>query len=105
MIVSEDRASGLKFVVDFGHGDDVAVAGEHGGGAADGRGDLEDFGVENDAGVAAWGGGADDVSPHGACGCVERDELVIDNDHVSSEILCCSDSMRISMSGCAGPVG
>ena len=74
-------------MVDLGHGDDVAVAGEHGGGAADGGGDLEDFGVEDDAGVAAGCGGADDVGPHGAGGGVQGDVFVVDDDHFSSE--CC----------------
>ena len=43
LVVGEDGAGGLGFVVDLGHGDDVAVASEHRCGAADGRGDLEDF--------------------------------------------------------------
>ncbi len=74
--------AGFELVVDLGHGDDVAVAGEHGGGAADGRGDLEDLGVEDDAGIAAGRGGADDVGAHGAVGGVEGDVLVVDDDHV-----------------------
>ncbi len=81
LVVGEDGAGGFELVVDLGHGDDVAVAGEHGGGATDGRGDLEDFGVEDDAGVAAGGGGADDVGPHGTVGGVEGDVLVVDDDH------------------------
>ena len=72
LVVGEDGAGGFELVVDLGHGDDVAVAGEHGGGAADGRGDLEDLRVEEDAGVAAGRGGADDVGPHGAGGSVAR---------------------------------
>ncbi len=82
LIVGEDGAGGFELVVDLGHGDDVAMTSEHGGGAADGRGDLEDLGVEDDAGIAARGGGADDVGPHGAVGGVERDVLVVDDDHV-----------------------
>jgi hypothetical protein len=81
LVVGEDGAGRLELVVDLGHGDDVAVAGEEGGGAADGGGDLEDFGVEDDAGVAARGSGADDVGAHGAGGSVERDVLVVDDDH------------------------
>ena len=63
LVVGEDGSGGLELVVDLGHGDDVSVAGEHRGGAADGRGDLEDFRVEDDSGVATgcgWGG---------LCGC------------------------------------
>jgi hypothetical protein len=84
LVVGEDGAGGFELVVDLGHGDDVTVAGEHGGGAADGRGDLEDLGVEDDAGVTARCGGANDVGPHGAVGGVECDVLVVDDDHVSS---------------------
>lgn len=83
LVVGKDGASGFELVVDLGAGDDVAVAGEHGGGAADGRGDLEDLGVEDDAGVTAGAGGADDVSAHGAVESVERDVLVVDDDHFS----------------------
>jgi len=86
LVVGEDGAGGFELVVDLGHGDDVAVTGEHGGGAADGRGDLEDFGVEDDAGIAAGGGGTDDVGPHWAVGGVERDVFVVDDDHVSSDV-------------------
>jgi hypothetical protein len=53
LVVGEDGACGFEFVVDLWHGDDVAVAGEHGGGAADGGGDLKD--VEDDAGPGAAG--------------------------------------------------
>ena len=81
LVVGEDGAGGLVLVVDLGHGDDVAVAGEHGGGAADGGGDLEDFGVEDDAWVTAGGGGADDVGAHGAGGSVQGDIFVVDDDH------------------------
>jgi hypothetical protein len=83
LIVGEDGAGGFELVVDLGHGDDVAMTGEHGGGAPDGRGDLEDLGVEDDAGVAAWGGGADNVGPHGALGGIQSDVFVVDDDHVS----------------------
>ena len=41
LVVGEDGAGGFGLVIDLGHGDDVAVAGQHGGGAADGCGDLE----------------------------------------------------------------
>jgi hypothetical protein len=81
LVVGEDGAGGFELVVDLGHGDDVAVAGEHGGGAVDGGGDLEDLRVEDDSGVAAGGGGADDVGAHGTAGSVECDVLVVDDDH------------------------
>ena len=81
LVVGEDGAGGFVLVVDLGHGDDVAVAGEHGGGAANGGGDLEDFGVEDDAGVAAGGGGADDVGAHGAGGGIQGYVFVVDDDH------------------------
>jgi hypothetical protein len=87
LVVGEDGAGGFELVVDLGHGNDVAVAREHGGGAADRRGDLEDFGVEDDAGIAAGRGGADDVGSHGAVGGVERDVFVVDDDHVASRLL------------------
>jgi hypothetical protein len=77
LVVGEDGAGGFELVVDLGHGDDVAVAGEHGGGAADGRGDLEDLGVEDDAGVAAGRGGADDVGAHGAVWGCRGDVFVV----------------------------
>ncbi len=81
LVVGEDGAGGLELVVDLGDGDDVAVAGEHRGGAADGRGDLKDLGVEDDAGVAAGGGGAHDVGAHGAEGGGEINVLVVEDDH------------------------
>ena len=81
MVVGENGAGGFELMVDLWHGDDVAVACKHGGGAADGSGDLEDLGVEDDAGVAAGGGRADNVRAHGAIGSVERNVLVVDDDH------------------------
>ncbi len=81
LVVGEDGAGGFGLVVDLGHGDDVAVACEHGGGAADGGGDLKDLGVEDDPGIAAGRGGTDDVGPHGAGGGVQRNVFVVDDDH------------------------
>ena len=81
LVVGEDGAGGLELVVDLGHGDDVAVAGEQGGGATDGGGDLEDLRVEDDAGVATRGSGADDVGAHGTAGGIERNVFVVDDDH------------------------
>src|SRR6266550_6649469 len=37
LVVGEDGAGRFGLVVDLGHGDDVAVAGQHGCGATDGR--------------------------------------------------------------------
>ena len=68
-------------MIDLGHGDDVAVAGEHGGRATDGCGDLKDFRVEDDAGITAGCGGAHDVGAHGAGGGVEGYVFVVDDDH------------------------
>lgn len=81
LIVGEDGAGGFELVVDLGHGDDVAVAREHGGGAADGAGDLKDLRVEDDAGIFAGGGGAEDVGAHGTKGSREFYLLVIEDDH------------------------
>ena len=82
LVVGEDGAGGLEFVVDLRARDDVAVAGEESGGAADGGGDLEDFRVEDDARVAAAvAGGAQDVSAHGAGGCGEVDWRIFDEGH------------------------
>ena len=81
LVVGKDGAGGFEFVINLGHGDDVAVAGQQGGRAPDGRSDLEDLGVEDDAGVASGSRGADDVRPHGAVGGVECDKFVVDDDH------------------------
>ncbi len=43
LVVGEDSTGGLRLVIDLGHGDDVAVPCEHGSGAVDGGGDLEDL--------------------------------------------------------------
>ena len=68
-------------MIDLRHGYDVAVASKHGGGAADRRSDLKDLRIENDAGITAGCGRADDVGAHRAVGSVEGDVLVIDDDH------------------------
>ena len=48
----------------------------------DGSGDLEDLGVEDDAGIASGGGGADDVRAHGAARSGQVYVFVADDDHV-----------------------
>src|ERR1700723_706503 len=68
LVIGEDGTGGFGLVVNLRHCYDVAVAGEHGSGAADGGGDLEDLRVEDYAGIAAGCGGADDVGPHGTGG-------------------------------------
>jgi len=81
LVIGEDGSRGLELVVDLGHGDDVSVAREHGRSAADGGGDLEDFGVKDDAGVATGSGGTDDVGSHGAVRSGELYCFLVDNDH------------------------
>lgn len=68
LIVGEDGAGGFVFVVDFGDGDDEAVAGEKGGRATDGAGDLENLRVEDEAGIAAERGGLEKMRAHRAGG-------------------------------------
>lgn len=81
LVVGEHGAGGFVFVVHLGKCDDDAVAGEHGRGATDGCGDLEDLRVENNAGVLAWRGGANDVGAHGAGWGGEVDILGVDDGH------------------------
>src|SRR5271169_3285818 len=78
LVVGEDGAGGFGFVIDLGHRDDVAVACEHRGGAADGGCDLKNFGVEDDPRVASGCSGADDVGSHGPGGGAQGDVLVVD---------------------------
>src|SRR5437667_10425091 len=75
LVVGDDGADGLQLVENFRCGDDEAVAGEEGGGAADGAGDLENFGEEEQAGISAIGGGAEDVSSHDAGWSLEIDSF------------------------------
>jgi hypothetical protein len=86
LVVSEDFPGRLEFVVDLRDGNDVAVTGEHGRGAADGSGDLEDLGPEEDARVLAACNRAGDVSPHGAVRGGELDEFFGDYHGGSSTI-------------------
>src|SRR5947208_2231003 len=78
LIVGNDGAGGLELVEDFGDGDDKAMAGEEGGGAANGAGDLEDFGEEEQAGIFSVGGGTENVGAHGAGGGGEVDGFFFD---------------------------
>jgi hypothetical protein len=48
----------------------------------DGSGDLEDLGVEDDAGIASGGGGTDNMGAHGAAGSGQIYVFVTDDDHV-----------------------
>ena len=81
LVVGEDLSGRDELVIDLGDGYDVTVAGEHGGGAADGGGCLEDLGVEKDGGVAAGGRGAQDVGAHGAVRGGELYVFAVDDDH------------------------
>src|SRR5712672_1581419 len=78
LVVGDDGAGGFELVENFRHGDDEAVAGEKRGGAADGAGDLEDFGEEEQAGIFAVGGGTKDAGAHGAGGGGEFDNFFFD---------------------------
>ena len=69
LIVGEGYSGGFVLVVDLRHGDDVAVPGEHGAGAADRTRDLEDLREEDDARILSAGCGPDDVGAHRARGC------------------------------------
>src|SRR3984885_12167686 len=86
LVVGEDSPGRLELVVDLGDGDDVAVTGEHGRHAADGAGDLEDLGPEDDAGILAGRNRAGDVSPHGSVGSGEIDEFFGDDHGRASTI-------------------
>lgn len=81
LVVGEHGAGGEEFVIDFRHGDDEPVAGEEGGGATDGRGDLENLGIENEAGVTSGAGGAKDHAAHGTAGSGEIYEVGFTNGH------------------------
>ena len=85
LVVGEDGAGGFVFVVNLGDGDDEAVAGEERGGAADRRGDLEDFGKQEQAGIAAGRRGAVDGGTHGTGGREEVDEFGIFDGHGKGE--------------------
>lgn len=74
LVVGEDGAGGFVLVVNLGHGDDEAVAGQQRGGAADGAGDLEYLGVEQEAGIATGRGGLVHVRAHRTGGGGEVDE-------------------------------
>jgi hypothetical protein len=81
LVVLEDLSGGFELVIDLRDGDDVAMSGEHGGGAADGRGDLKDLGVQKYSGIFAFGGGAEDMGSHGAVGSREVCVFAVDDDH------------------------
>ena len=97
LVVGEDSAGSFEFMINLGDCDDVTVAGEQGCGAADGAGELENFGVEDQGGVLAGGGGLEEVSAHGTCGGGEVDEgFRLDGHELSgfstgaiSDVFCC----------------
>src|SRR5271156_3340971 len=81
LVIGEHGAGRFEFVIDLGDGDDVSMTREHGRGAADGAGYLEDFGIEDDSGILAWGCRPDDVGAHGAVGGGKLHLFIADYDH------------------------
>jgi hypothetical protein len=81
LVVGEDGAGGLEFVVDLRNGDEEAVPGEKRGGAADGARDLKDFGVKEYARVFPFRDRAEEMRSHRAGWGRQIDKFVIFDDH------------------------
>lgn len=86
LVVGENGVGGQVFVVDLGQGDDEAMAGEKGGGAADGRGELENLRVKQQPRVAAGCGGTQHERAHGAGRGGQIDEFGFAQGHVWAKL-------------------
>ncbi len=84
LVISENSASGLEFVVNLWAGDDVPVTSEKGRHPADWRRDLEDLRIQNKCRESASGFRSQDVRSHGAGRRIERYCLTINNRHRDS---------------------
>ena len=88
LIVGEDAASRLKLMPDFGHGNDISVACEQSGGAADRSGGLKNFRVKQDAGITPLSLRAENESPHWAGGSGEVNEFGVFDRHGAARLIC-----------------
>ena len=88
LVVEPENGPGrLDAVVDLRHGDDEAVAGEPHGPAQSRLGELEDVGVEDDAGVRAAPSRRGEERPH------------LPSVHRDLDVLACEDHPRILSHG------
>ena len=81
LIVGQHSSRRLQLVIHLGNSDNIAMAGNKGGKAADGAGGLEDLGKQNDRGILSLGHGAKHVGPHRARWGGKIDGCLLLNDH------------------------
>ena len=68
LIIGQHRSRRLQLMINLRRRDYVSLSGEHGCGPPDGRRDLEDFRIENNAGIFPGGRWPEDVRAHGPAG-------------------------------------
>ena len=85
LIVGQHRSRRLQLMINLRGRDYISVSGEHGCGPPDGRRDLEDFRIKNNAGIFPGRRRPEDVRAHGPAGSRDINKFGVFDYHRASK--------------------